>query len=377
MLNTKFAPSLTQSGGLVRPEKNAVPYIPATTVNPWDRYTYPWLAWNNRPFVSHYELMQVPVSSPGRLLHEFSITTDDTPGNPYKTDSWEDFRGSFGHLLNFMHGDQDPQKGMNLALFLDLFEVTSRYVGTQKYYSPQLFTPGNLTTPTQPESVREFAAPFNRVSQFRDPGRVNANTIGFPAVWEAIEPSVAWDDFRRSRQGGDDITKLPSLFSNPFRAASSAHLMPKGLEKEPAQATLLRAHPSSANEPLFQANPSDPMSSRPYRNRDRNSYFKYEKIQRLGNLLTTHSNVYAVWITVGYFEVTPWNRANPMDPTLPPTPDPAHPDGMQLGRELGSETGQIKRHRGFYIIDRSIPVGYQRGENHNVENAILLKRLVE
>ena len=33
--------------------------------------TFPWLTWNDRPYVSHLELMMVPASSPSRLLYEF------------------------------------------------------------------------------------------------------------------------------------------------------------------------------------------------------------------------------------------------------------------------------------------------------------------
>ena len=48
-------------------------------------------------------------------------------------------------------------------------------------------------------------------------------------------------------------------------------------------------------------------------------------MQRMANLLTTRSNVYAVWITAGFFEV--------------------NPSGILTGNELGTDTGQIKRHR--------------------------------
>jgi hypothetical protein len=51
--------------------------------------------------------------------------------------------------------------------------------------------------------------------------------------------------------------------------------------------------------------------------------------------------------------------------------------GFELGQELGSDTGQIQRHRAFYVIDRSIPVAFEPGENHNVDNAILLRRMLE
>jgi hypothetical protein len=44
---------------------------------------------------------------------------------------------------------------------------------------------------------------------------------------------------------------------------------------------------------------------------------------------------------------------------------------------LGSDTGEIRRHRAFYIYDRSIPVAFERGQNHNVHRGLLLQRIIE
>ena len=162
-----------------------------------------------------------------------------------------------------------------------------------------------------------------------------------------------------------ELYNVPSRYNNPFRSASAAKMMPSGIDRDhPLDATLLRRSPASAQQPLFANNAP-------------NTYLYYHDMQRLGSLTTTHSNVFAVWITVGYFEVLPWNPSNPYDRTLPPVPDAAHPDGYQLGQELGSDSGDAKRHRAFYIIDRSIPVGFERGKDHNVDNAILLRRFIE
>ena len=65
--------------------------------------------------------------------------------------------------------------------------------------------------------------------------------------------------------------------------------------------TLLRPESTGAARALFQS----PDSPNPYNDTFRNPFFRYQGLQRLGNLVTTRSNVYAVWITVGYFEVSP------------------------------------------------------------------------
>lgn len=126
-----------------------------------------------------------------------------------------------------------------------------------------------------------------------------------------------------------------------------------------------------------------------------NLYDATSEMQRLSGVTTNRSNVFAAWVTVGYFEV---ERCNPgvnmpdVDPdgntiTLANLVDPnykwyyyyqaIYPDGYTYGKELGEDYGEARRHRGFTIIDRSIPVDFRRGNSVNYENVILLKRLVD
>ena len=119
-------------------------------------------------------------------------------------------------------------------------------------------------------------------------------------------------------------------------------------------------------QPLFGYTPL-PVNEVAYNNSRYNSQARYHPIQRLANLTSNHSNVYAIWITVGYFEVEP----------NPNGVDAVHPDGYRLGQEIGIDQGTVKRHRAFYVFDRSIPVAYEPGENHNVDRAVLLKRFIE
>jgi hypothetical protein len=171
---------------------------------------------------------------------------------------------------------------------------------------------------------------------------------------------------------------------NPFRNAGSSDYVPLAAmhKNRPVSASLLRgdsATPDTSATPLFAPGYTDA-----YRNSNRNAYFEYQGLQHLSNLVTTTSNVYAVWITVGYFEVhnRPY-RAHPPVGLGSPTPwtdaeyAAVYPDGYALGDELGSDTGDLKRHRAFYIFDRSIPVGFQRGEDMNTGNCVLIKRFIE
>jgi hypothetical protein len=132
----------------------------------------------------------------------------------------------------------------------------------------------------------------------------------------------------------------------------------------------------------------------------------YQPMSRLGNLVTNRSGVFAVWITVGYFEVEKapsWNETRDLNgngtpdgmdtqrrfgvPQSGATPQQiaaaqalysrVYPDGYMLGREVGSDTGDVKRHRAFYIIDRTEEVGFKPGEDLNVEKTIRLRRRID
>jgi hypothetical protein len=106
---------------------------------------------------------------------------------------------------------------------------------------------------------------------------------------------------------------------------------------------------------------------------NRNPSFRYQLLQKMGGAFTPHSNVFAIWITVGYFEALPASTPNAKDANGVLI----YPDGYQLGQEMGADSGDIVRHRAFFIFDRSIPVGFVRGQDINHENAILLKRFIE
>ncbi len=381
---------------------------------------FPWFTWNDRPYVSQYELLNVPHRSSYELLRNFALRerpqdvmkfsnsyfeyireivlaprqpTQLAPGPekspktmpelwPY-TDNGSGAQAIFGHTGNRLRSDAEP-----FFQLLEYVHVPSRFSGTETIFNPMDFQSGTGT--------EFFSPPFNRLSAYREPGRVNINTISHPSVWDSILNGFSgpsFDELDMSRRGNSSQVVSPTWFLNPFRAPGSRHLVPpivKSLEPtnlagspdfKDIDVTLLRSFEwlKEMPDPTFTISPPDQAylyvhKSKPLLQSEayadavdcrRNSYFRYQNLNRLGNLLTTRSNVYAIWITVGYFEVEPT------------TADASHPDGLRVAMELGSDTGEVRRHRAFYMIDRTIPVAFQPGENHNVDECVLLRRFIE
>jgi len=358
--------------------------LPGLTTVGDPKTPFPWITWFDRPYVSPYELAMVPASSPARLNFEFSNAITNA-GNPYTS-----FYQPYRHLLDFFHTSNTVDTSPQLGRVFDYLCVPSKYPESNMILNPTFFA-GNDAAGL---GKGRFRPPFNVLSRYRETGRINLNTIFNPLVYSALgngSPMPAWDVFVTSRRGyaavptnaqftAFDTTSppasppAPSVFGNPFRAWSQWDLHPElPAARKEADVSMLRPNPTDPLGPLFAASTLEA-----HRNSAVHSYFRYQSLNRLGNLTTTRSNVFAVWVTVGYFEVEP-NLGSGGTTTGPPPVviDSAHPDGYQLTTELGIDTGDVRRHKSFYIIDRTIPVGYENGKDYNTSNTILLKTHIE
>jgi hypothetical protein len=375
-INNSIALPAPATGPVPAPP-NVAPYLGEPVDATGQPAPFPWLAHLNRPLANPFELLLVPSSSQSRLCSEFSpgfTFGGAAPDSLYTTSRDENLRAPFGHLVNFFHSDAQVANSPQWQRLLDYVEVPSPYSGAERWYNPANFGTAGLYRP-----------PFNKMSRFRDPGLININTIFDSEVWNSAisqfpgmntQPFV--DKVSRSRRGftGGPLSQtdgsgnpIPTLFGNPIRPSDAADLMPNltigGVPMRrptPVESTLLRPDPDTPAQPLFDNQVTDT-----YQDARRNAYFRYQALQKLGNTFTTHSNVFAVWMTVGYFEV----ESSPNGVTA------AHPDGLRLGAEIGADSGEIVRHRSFFIIDRSVPVGYVHGQKLNTDNCVLLRRMIE
>mgnify|MGYP007059389257 CR=1 FL=1 len=321
---------------------------------------FQWLSWPNRPFLSHYELMLVPASTQSRLPSEF--TPAQTGTTPYLNSN---HTGMFGHLLNFYHASGTGGGFADFARIFEFLETPSPYAGTVRWYD-YVYTSNTASGMNSASDFglllgTQYEAPFHGLTRFRDPGRVNLNTMPDRAVWEAIDSNgqagvtryTSWDKVDASRRGTHDGI---GRFANPFGGGITNGTV-SAVTQSNIELTMLRhdidpATGTLGTLPLF----GPPVSSGHYNDPAAHAYFRMQALHGLGNIVSTQSNVYAIWVTVGFFEV---------DGTGTPI------------RELGNDTGEVRRHRGFFMYDRSVPVAYQRGVNNNVDHGILIRRYIE
>ena len=251
-----------------------------------------WLHWPNRPFVSHAETVLVPADSPPELFRNYAF-----PPSSMVADTTAITVG--GTTVPFHR------------LLLDAIHVPSRFAGV----AMQLSDSGTC-------GLDRLKA--HQFSSWREPGRVNVNTIaGVPALDDS--DSLVWSTL----VGG---TALPIVSSGTMRA--NPFLGAAGPATSLGQVLSLTG---TANQPIARDDVTDDAATQ-------NPFLAYATAIRLANTATIRSHVFAVWITL---ETT------------------------------DSGDGSRTCHRLFAIVDRSIPVGFREGENLNVRDTIRLRRFLE
>jgi hypothetical protein len=248
-----------------------------------------WMPWPNRPFVSSAELTLVPRGHALGMLQNYAQLTP-----PVATGTGA---GAIGIPVS-------------AQMLFDAVHVPSRFADIHQTYN------GDLSSTTGIFSSGSNAiTTVNQLSSFREPGRVNLNTVGSDDVWNAVVAGP-----------------LPS----PIVSRTASTITTVG----PARS--MYATLSLAGGPGNQI-VSDTTS--PELAVDRNPLHGIYTATRLANTATPRSNVFGVWIT--------------------------------LRQSIPNDPDSTRYHRAFYIVDRSIPVGFEEGKDHNVWDCVRLRRIIE
>lgn len=101
-------------------------------------------------------------------------------------------------------------------------------------------------------------------------------------------------------------------------------------------------------------------------------YWRSEWMQKMMNLGTVRTHQYAVWVTVGFFEVI--SQGDPAAAWTTANPDAAYD---VIGREVGLIGGKNVRHRGFFIVDRLKLEGFDPNSPGKFREAVLYRRIIQ
>ena len=198
--------------------------------NPTDQLPFAALTWNNRPYSSHLEMVNVPFTSSYWLTRLFNAATDtgrdvyQPPKEEQSDTEARNYTAHFPHLLNFYaDGLEGGEYAASLHRIFDYLEVPSRFIGTDVYVNPQIFEGSSHGL------TYGLSAPFDTVSNYRYPGKLNINTVLDERVWNglmqlyALDPydSLSYDDWERSRNGSASYD-----FANPYRSPLAGNRAP-------------------------------------------------------------------------------------------------------------------------------------------------------
>lgn len=297
-----------------------------------------WFCWPNRPLTSLAELVFVPGFISGTINDE---THTDGVGmlDDHVTDPDDGV-----YLPDRIPGDE--------LIALDAFTVPSRFAGVRQTVdrtAPYWDALERDAVGFAGDATAAFRSPFedNELHVGREPGRVNLNTVSSDAVWEAVVqgtvPRIATDDRARPPYGlvrarTSGTVPTTGRFAELASTGTAGTLSPakttgqvlglSGIEVRPT--LVLNGTNAIADASL-------------------NPAHAYHTAIRLSNLATHRSHVFAIWITL-----------RTMD-TLP---------GGGVDRET------VSLHRMFLLYDRSRPVAFEPGRDHNVRDGIILKRVL-
>lgn len=285
---------------------------------------FDWLTFLDRQLISPIELFSVPAVKPDQLTQRFAMNGGGGP------------QAQVPILAPFL-----PDQDARLHRLLEVVQVKPRGRGV---------------------------AQGGRV-----PGRININSIWDPEVFRAIADAQPGNRFRYQADGttdaGDTLVdtvsnsllldrsptaandggggQMPGQNDRPIWSLSLGHATNSGDPMSPVgpaadtdrgqRHTLLRTA-GGATAPWFDPYPTP--GTIPI-------YQHQELLTKVFSRLTTRSNVFAVWVTVGFFEV--------MDDTVKP---------VKLGAEIGRADGKNIRRRMFALIDRTNLTAFQATVNN-------------
>lgn len=267
---------------------------------------YDWLVHLDRPLVSPMELLQVSGYPPHQLTHRFlSINPLTGAVAPFgQRVPWFDETNRLYRIFEFLRAGHQP---LNAP------------------YSDRIAGKVNINTIWDPETLLALCDP--------QPG----NHFADADVYKPGSP-LALDTVYGRLLAQRTPTAAPGPSDRPFLSLATGITPKPGDGTYPGSGVPLFPGGSGIEDTFLRSALPDEGADTPrlFEVPSEHPYLRFELLTKLFNNLTTRSNVFAIWLTVGFFEV--------LDDSIRP---------IKLGPEIDRAEGRHRRHRMFAIVDRS------------------------
>jgi hypothetical protein len=331
---------------------------------------YDWLVHLDRPPISPIELLHVSAWPPYMLTQRFILGDDTTATNLFGHYApWFDAPPTGASMVCPWWFDSTLTAGSQSHRLYRLFEFLE--CGDRAYGVNGLGRiPGkvNINTVWDPEILQALidANPsMNGITASTWPSSTTPNTADvavqvFSNLILSRSPNASYNPATGAYSGsvgpvnigsnnapftnttGDDhpflplsagLISAPSTFNQYAQYPNGINLLTDTIFRTNNTTGSTSAFPTTGgnNWLLFQ-NYGDTTSTHPY--------LQTQLLTKLYNNITTRSNTFAVFLTVGFFQVIPGGAVG-------------HPSIPQLGPEIGRSEGRQVRHRMFAILDRT------------------------
>lgn len=313
-----------------------------------------------QPFVSHISQVEDQISSDQNQKTQHTFGQANVSKNPAANADW------------LVHLDRELISAMEILHVSGYqpYQLTQRFVN-QGHRVPWFDASRRLYRVFEFLEARHAGAGASIGPNLRVPGKININTIWDPETFLALcDPQAGnsagftssevlkiYQQMLDSRSPALRPSNQLSAADRPFRSMSTGYsLKSTPMSPDPQHEdrgisindTFLRSRSPNADA-LAGAGTSMP---RLFEIPGQHPYQQAELLTKIYPRITTRSNVFAVWVTVGFFRVT--------DDTTQP---------VKLGEEIGRAEGLNKRPRFFAIVDRSvIQRSFQPVQNYEVKS---------
>jgi hypothetical protein len=257
---------------------------------------YEWMLHMDRQLISPMELLHVAACRPHQVTHLFKYATN----SPYQKTN---------HAAYWMLQDANTP----LYRIFDMLQTGPHTLGVKAGGR----IPGkiNINTVWDLETLMALCDPHT-------PPANNFTAADVQAIFNDMTSSRTVNVVQGNPMPGAGDTPFKGLGIGNWKQAGGIYPEGNGLAD-----TIFRQSKNRGTARMFEITGNN---FQPFQ--------RYELYNKTFNTMTTRSNVFAVWVTVGFFEVLPNSTSQP----------------PKLGAELGLAEGRNVRHRMFAIIDRSV-----------------------